>query len=266
MARKSYRVTFPGGSGFNLAGIIDRPDEVDSFPVAVFSHCFTCNKDLKATVRISRALAERGIGVLRFDKTGLGGSQGDFSNTNFSTNLADLQAAIDFASNEMGQVRALIGHSFGGAACLTLAGTRLSRSTGRSGHDRSSQRHPAFGPAAGKDEPGNRSSRFGVVTIGDIPWTISRQMLADFRSHDLPATISRIKCPTLLFHSPADQTLSFDHAIRIMGLIQNSPVADAPVSLISLPGADHLLATSQPDLDFVTATIAAFLWRYAVSG
>ena len=122
MARQSYRVKFTGGDGVSqLAGIVDRPDDVAQGPVIVFSHCFTCNKDLKSTVRIARALAESGIAVLRFDMTGLGGSEGDFSETSFTTNLADLTAAIHFANREIGTVTGLMGHSFGGAASLTIA-------------------------------------------------------------------------------------------------------------------------------------------------
>ncbi len=263
MARKSYRVQFPGGSGFPLAGIVDRPDDVDSFPVAVLSHCFTCNKDLKAIVRISRGLAELGIGVLRFDMTGLGGSHGDFSRTNFTTNLADLESAIRFAGNELGPVSALIGHSFGGAVSLAFAGSGKSAKqpvvvTIAAPSDTS---HLAV--LLAKMDPEIERSGSGHVTIGGIDWKIDRQMLDDFRSHDLPAAIAKIASPVLLFHSPVDETLSFDHAIRIMGLIQNSLTNSAPASLISLHGADHLLANQQADIDLVVSITAAFIVRFA---
>ncbi len=271
MPRRSYRVQFPGGCGHELAGIIDRPDHRDSFPVAVFSHCFTCNKDFKAIVRISRALADLGIGVLRFDMTGLGGSRGDFSHTSFSTNVADLKSAIRFASSELGPVTALIGISFGGAASLAIAGSqqRSSRLDGPA---------PAVITLAAPSDtvhlahllaimdPQIESRGVGSVTIGGRDWSVRREMLEDFRRYDLPAAISRIKSPTLLFHSPADGTVSFDHAIRIMGLIQASPSGGAPVSLITLDKADHLLAQRPEDLDFVTSTTAAFIHRYASPG
>jgi len=106
------------------------------------------------------------------------------------------------------------------------------------------------------------TSGSGIVTIGGIEWTIRRQLLDDLRSHDLPAAISKIACPTLLFHSPVDQTLLFDHAIRIMGLIQNSPT-ETPVSLISIADADHLLTSQDSDIEFFVSTTAAFLNRYA---
>jgi putative redox protein len=214
-------------------------------------------------------LAELGIGVLRFDMTGLGGSGGDFSRTSFSTNLADLRAAIRFAGEELGPVTALIGHSFGGAASLAIAGNR----------DNADNDHHQPAPravvalAAPSDtqhlaellaamDPEIESSGLGAVSIGGRAWTIRRAMLEDFRRHDLPAAISRIRIPTLLFHSPDDATVSFDHALRIMGRIQASSEGGGPVSLVALDGADHLLTERQQDLDLVASIAAAFLKRY----
>ncbi len=267
MARTSYRVRFAGGNGFELAGIVDRPDDLESFPVAVFSHCFTCNKDLKAIVRISRALAEAGIAVLRYDMTGLGSSDGDFSRTTFTTNVADLRAAIRFAATDLGQVTAMIGHSFGGAASLAVAGSEKDWETGFSLSAlitiaAPSDTHHLAKLLANRD-PEIQRSGVGKVSIGGLSWTIRREMLEDLLSHDLTAMIGKIKSPTLLFHSPVDQTLGFDHALRIMGLIQSSPSVETPVSLVSLQGADHLLADRTADLEFVASTASAFLARYA---
>lgn len=265
MARTSYRVRFAGGLGAELAGIIDRPDDVESPPVAVFSHCFTCNKDLKAIVRISRGLAEFGIAVLRFDMTGLGGSAGDFSRTSFTTNMADLRAAVDFASQELGPVTALIGHSFGGAAALAVAGSdqpieAQPRAVVTLAAPSDTQ-HLAW--LLAKLDPQIEQLGLGTVSIGGREWQIRREMLEDFRTHDLPNMISRISAATLLMHSPVDATVSYDHAIRIMGLIQSSPHTSTPVSLVSLDAADHLLTESTADIEYVTATVAAFLNRYA---
>ncbi len=263
MARKSYRVQFPGGSGFQLAGIVDRPDDSDSFPVAVFSHCFTCNKDLKAIARISRGLSEWGVGVLRFDMTGLGGSDGDFADTNFTTNVADVQAAISFANQELGHVATLIGHSFGGAASLAVAGSDTAGDLSAVVTLAAPSDTQHLAQLLSKMNPETEESTGGKVTIGGLNWTINRRMLDDFRHHDLPALIAKIACPTLLLHSPEDETLGFDHALRIMGLIQVSPGRTTPVSLVSLAGADHLLVRRPEDVDFAIATVAAFIDRYA---
>ncbi len=276
MQTTSYRVKFDGGNGAALAGIVDRPSESDPSLVAVFSHCFTCNKDLKAIVRISRGLAAHGVAVLRYDMTGLGGSEGDFSRTHFTTNLADLIAAIQFASAELGQVTALIGHSFGGAASLAYAGDTANTDAAPKAivslAAPSDTRH--LSTLLSRMNPAIDRDGVGDVSIGGRTWTIRREMLEDFRHHDLPAMISGIACPTLLLHSPIDETVGFDHAIRIMGLIQSSPHQAASTaskeisgtaSLIALRGSDHLLVKDARDLQFATDTAAAFLLRFATS-
>ncbi len=268
MARSSYRVRFAGGSGFELAGIVDRPDDVSAPPIVVFSHCFTCSKDLKAIVRISRGLADWGIAVLRFDMTGLGNSRGDFSKTSFTTNVADLRAAIEFASVELGPVTALLGHSFGGAASLAIAGsnppTEFNPRAVVTLAAPSETQHLQL--LLTKLDPRIETTGVGTVSIGGINWKIRREMLEDFRAHDLPALISKVRAATLVLHSPQDAMVGFDHALRIMGLIQSSPETSAPVSLVSLDGADHLLCEKQSDIEYVTSTVAAFLNRYALPG
>src|SRR5262245_22611180 len=115
MQRETLR--FPGAHGATLAGRLERPD-VEPTAYALFAHCFTCSKDLKAAGWISRALVERGIAVLRFDFTGLGGSEGNFAGTDFSGNVEDLIAAADFLRSRGEAPRLLVGHSLGGAAVL----------------------------------------------------------------------------------------------------------------------------------------------------
>ena len=265
MPRKSQRVSFSGGSGFELAGIFDAPEDLSSAPSVVFSHCFTCNKDLKAIVRISRALAERGIGVLRFDMTGLGDSQGDFSRTNFSTNLADLRAAVRFANSELAAVTALMGHSFGGAASLALAGLNEVSGLGAvvSLAAPSDTKHLA--ELLERMNPEIVRVGRGEVSIGGRAWPIQSEMLVDFRRHALPDLISQIRVPTLILHSPIDETLPFDHALRILGLIHGGN-HETPASLFSMADADHLLSRDPADLELVAEVVAAFLLRYASAG
>lgn len=272
--RRSHRVSFPGGNGFTLAGIVDMPvaplagGPIVGAPIVVFSHCFTCNKDLKAIVRIGRGLAARGVTVLRFDMTGLGNSEGDFSRTNFTTNIADLKAAIAFAHQELGPVTGLVGHSFGGAASLAYAG--------EIGGIPNSIRGVAALAAPSETQhlsslmlrrnPDIEKVGQGQVEIGGRSWTIRSEMLEDFRRHRLEDGIARINIPTLIVHSPTDETVGFDHALRILQLASSRRIGDAapPVSLVALDGADHLLAENPQDLSYVAGLLAAFFWRYRV--
>lgn len=281
--RRSQRVRFPGGNGFELAGIVDLPAIAGAaaadaaavagprrlpvgMPLVVFSHCFTCNKDLKAVVRLSRALAEAGIAVLRYDMTGLGGSDGDFTHTDFTTNLADLRAALAWAAAELGPVTGLLGHSFGGAASLAIAGdaASLPRSVGGIATLAAPSETKHLATLMVRMNAAIESEGRGEVEIGGRRWTIRREALSDFRSHRLEEAISRIAVPLMLLHSPVDRTVGFDHALRILQLASVRPddATRPAVSLVALDGADHLLAENPADLRYVAEVLAAFFWRH----
>ena len=262
MARTSERVSFVGGSGYQLAGITDLPDGRPKATV-LFTHCFTCSKDLKAIVRISRGLAEFGYLVLRYDLTGLGGSRGDFSQTNFTSNRADLYAAAGFLSDNFAPPSFLIGHSFGGACSLSMADEIESVRGIISLASPSDTTHLAN--LLERMDPKINSHGTGQVTIGGRSYEIARQMVADFRSFDLPAKLHRLGKPTLLFHSPEDETVRFDHALRLYSLLTQRAMEDdippAPASLICLPMADHLLVNNPADISLVTHIAAAWFAR-----
>lgn len=258
----SVRVSFAGGNGHLLGGILDAPNEP---PVAsgLFTHCFTCNKDLKAIVRISRGLAAEGLRTLRYDLTGLGNSEGDFSLTNFTTNRADLAAASQFMAAQCEAPQYLIGHSFGGACSLSMAEEIASVKAVVSLASPSDTHHLA--DLLSRMDSEIMVKGIGSVTIGGRQYAIRKQMLTDFREHDLSSYLSRMSKPVLLLHSPVDGTLGFEHVMRLYGMLsQGGGESAPPVSLISLPGADHLLVNNPADLSFVTQTIAAWLRRYAV--
>ncbi len=262
MARSSERVSFGGGAGFQLAGIIDVPDAHPKATV-LFTHCFTCSKDLKAIVRISRGLAEHGYLVLRYDLTGLGGSQGDFSLTNFTTNRADLLAASNFLSENFTPPSFLIGHSFGGACSLSMAEEIPSVRGIVSLASPSDTTHLA--DLLLRKDPKIGSEGVGQVSIGGRTYAIAKQMVADFRSFDLPARLRKLGKPTLLFHSPEDETVHFDHVMRLYGLLTQRAMDDrippAAASLICLPGSDHLLVNNPADVTFVTDLTNAWFER-----
>ena len=262
--RRSVRVQFPGSEGRLLAGIVDLPaDPPKAF--ALFAHCFTCSKDLKAIVRISRRLAEHGWGVLRFDFAGLGGSEGPFESTNFSTNLIDLKAAVDFLSSEYEPPRILIGHSFGGAASLASAESLPSILGAVALAAPSDTIHLAN--LLEKMDPRIATEGLGEVTIGGRTHRILKQMTTDFRSHDLPSFISNLSKPVLILHSPVDETVGFHHAMRIYSLLtqrndSQPPPADA--SLVSLQKSDHLLLDPH-DIEFAADTIHVWFKRLYVN-
>src|SRR3977135_2117980 len=114
------RFDFPNGRGERPAGLLDSPVG-KTRAYALFAHCFTCGKDVHAARRIAEALTVLGIAVLRFDFTGRGSSEGEFANTTFSSNVADLIAAADHLRKTKSAPALLLGHSLGGAAVLAAA-------------------------------------------------------------------------------------------------------------------------------------------------
>ncbi len=258
---QSRRVSFLGSENRRLAGIVDEPNG-EAFGSILMAHCFTCSKDLKAGVRIARGLAAHGWKVLRFDFAGLGNSEGDFSQTNFRTNRIDLLAAAEFLSTESTSLSLLLGHSFGGAACLSVANLMASVKGVVALASPSETVHLAEFLAMTDSKIEREGS--GSVVIGGRTFTIARQMLEDFRSYDLPADLSKLSKPLMILHSPSDTTVGYHHAMRIYSLAQQSN-EESPlrpeVSLVTLPQSDHLLVNEPKDLLFVVGIVHAWAKR-----
>ena len=245
----SQRVTFENNSGTQLAGIVDMPDNPPR-GFALFAHCFTCTKDLKAIVKISRRLATHDIGVLRFDFTGLGNSQGDFSQSNIQTNMADIAAANQWLSKEHQPPQLLIGHSLGGAAMMAMAGKIESAKSVATLASPSGTKHLA--KFLESQNPDIRKLGVGEVIIGGRSHTMRSQLLDSLGKFDLKPLIQQISIPHLILHSPADKTLAFEHAEEIFAWTSGAK------SLITLDGSDHLLINQPEDVNYVGDLIATW--------
>ncbi|MGH8702448.1 MAG: bifunctional alpha/beta hydrolase/OsmC family protein [Burkholderiales bacterium] len=245
-------VRFPGSLGTALAARLDVPP-VKPAAFALFAHCFTCSKDTLAASRISAALTARGIAVLRFDFTGLGGSEGDFANTNFSSNLADLVAAASWLREHHEAPRLLIGHSLGGAAVLAAA-REIPEATAVATIGAPSEpahvRH-LLAPAL----PQIESAGEAEIELAGRKFRIKKQFLEDIAGHRSREAIGSLGKALLIFHSPRDTTVSIDNAAQIF------MAAKHPKSFVSLDDADHLL-TRKEDAAYVAAVLAAWASRY----
>jgi putative redox protein len=233
MAIQSERIEFTGAEGQRLAARLELPLGAPA-GYALFAHCFTCSKDVFAASRISMALAERGIAVLRFDFTGLGGSEGDFANTNFSSNLDDLVAAADYLRAEREAPRILIGHSLGGAAVLAAAG-RIPEATAvatlNAPCDPAHVQHLLSDGAETIAKEGEAE-----VHIGGRPFCIKKQFLDDLAGRNMPEQIGKLRKALLVMHAPQDQVVDVDNARMIY------QAAKHPKSFVALDGADHLIS------------------------
>lgn len=234
-------------------------DAVLEFPVglprafALFAHCFTCGKNLPGATRISRALARHGIATLRFDFTGLGGSEGDFAGTSFRSNVADLRVAADWLRENHRAPALLIGHSLGGAAVLAAApSVPESRGVATIG----APAHPAHVlHLLGDDVENIREHGEAVVTLAGRKFTIGSRFLDDMENLGHEDTIARLDRDLLILHSPTDEIVAIEHAGKIYSAARH------PKSFHSLAGADHLLS-APGQAGYAAGVIAAWSERF----
>lgn len=237
-------------NGVTLRGMLESPDQnVSNY--ALFAHCFTCGKDIAAASRIARALTEKGIAVLRFDFTGLGNSDGDFSNTNYSSNVEDLKAAADFLKLNYRAPSLLIGHSLGGAAVLSVAHQLPEvKAIATIGAPHEAQ-HVVHNFAADADTINQEGQ--AEVTLGFRKFVIKKQFIDDVAQSE--SKIGSLKKALLVMHSPMDSTVNIAEAEKIY------KDAKHPRSFVSLDNADHLVS-NKGDADYIATTIAAWASRY----
>ncbi|TDE40263.1 bifunctional alpha/beta hydrolase/OsmC family protein [Antarcticimicrobium sediminis] len=248
----SERVTFPGHDGTELAARLDLPDG-PHLATALFAHCFTCSKDIPAARRIAARLAAMGIAVLRFDFTGLGHSEGEFANTNYSSNVADLLKAAEYLKGRGMAPALLIGHSLGGAAVISaanqIASVRAVVTLGAP-HD------PAhitenFAHAL----PEIAAKGVASVDLGGRAFCISRAFVEDVQGAKLDKALHEMKAALLIMHAPRDEVVGIDNATKIFLAKKH------PKSFVTLDTADHLISRGE-DAEYAAEVIAAWARRY----
>ena len=248
---KKLKVEFSGSDGVQLIGLLEQPDTKPSAFV-LFAHCFTCGKDIASASRVSRALVARGYAVLRFDFTGIGGSDGDFANTNFSSNVQDLLAAADYLRSNWQAPKLLIGHSLGGTAVLKAAELIAESTAVVTIGAPADASHVVKQFAC--DIDAIEKTGVAEVNLAGRPFTIKKQFLEDIAAQSMEH-LGDLNKALLVLHSPTDTTVSINQAEQIY------KAAKHPKSFISLDNADHLLS-KQPDAEYVAQTIAAWAGRY----
>jgi putative redox protein len=246
------RFQFTGAEGQQLAAALDLP-QGEPVAYALFAHCFTCGKDVLAAKRIAVALAAKGIAALRFDFTGLGSSEGDFANSTFSSNVADLVRAADHLRETRKAPAILIGHSLGGAAVLAAAAQVPEAKAVVTIAAPSDPAH-VTGLFADRIEDIRKHGEVEVSLAGR-PFHIKREFLDDIAEHNLMSHVAGLHKALLVMHAPTDDTVGIDNATRIF------VAAKHPKSFVSLAGADHLLSDRR-DGGYTADVIAAWAERY----
>ena len=248
---KSTPINFPNQQGELLAGILDQPPLPTAF--AIYVHCFTCSKDIPAAFHISKLLASNNISVLRFDFTGLGDSQGDFSDTNFTTNINDIICAADYLRENLEAPKLLIGHSLGGTASIAAA-AQINEVN-------------AVATIASPNKPSHVLGHFEyvkqklavqteiLIDLMGREFTIKKQLLDDIESYDQKPIIESLKKPILIMHSPTDRVVSIQEASNLF------MAAKHPKSFMSLDAIDHLISNKE-DAQYIANNITNWASRY----
>jgi len=254
MAARIERITFVGSQGDDLAARLDLPAGPPR-AFALFAHCFTCGKDILAASRIARALTDEGFAVLRFDFTGLGMSDGEFENTNFTSNTDDIRAAADWLRDNHKAPQILIGHSLGGAAVLSVAATIPEvRAVATIGAPANAEHvTDIFSDSLCEIE----TDGVAEVTLAGRSFMIRQQFIDDLRNSSVVERVARLKRALLVMHSPIDNIVGVENAAEIFAAARH------PKSFVTLDGADHLLSDPN-DAAFAATMIGAFASRYVL--
>lgn len=249
---QSLKVTFDNHDGQTLSGILDLPAAA---PVgyALFAHCFTCSKNLKAAGNIARAMSDAGIAVLRFDFTGLGQSEGAFADTNFSSNVEDLHAAVRYLAREHEAPAILVGHSLGGTAVLQAAAQIESAVAVATIGSPSEPSHVARMFSGSEDAL--REHGEAEINLGGRPFLMKQQFLDDLGKQDLRSSLGSMRKALLIMHAPLDDVVEIDNAAELF------TAAKHPKSFISLDNADHLLS-QEADSKYAGQVLASWASRY----
>jgi uncharacterized OsmC-like protein/esterase/lipase len=250
---KNELVHFKGHKGNTLAGRISLPADQKPHYFVLFAHCFTCSKNLNAVRNIANGLTSQGYGVLSFDFTGLGESEGDFADENFSSNVEDLVAAANFLEDEYKAPSLLVGHSLGGAAVIKAA-VQLEAVKGIATIGAPAEPdHVKKLLLEDLDEIETEGS--ANVSLGGRPFLVKKQFIEDLNKHSSLEVLSELRKSIIISHSPQDDTVDIENARKLY------EKAHHPKSFISLDGANHLL-TNKEDSFYVGSMIASWANRY----
>jgi uncharacterized OsmC-like protein/fermentation-respiration switch protein FrsA (DUF1100 family) len=249
---RSSKVEFDGSQGHKLAARLDLPSGTPQ-AFALFAHCFTCSKDVFAASRIAGRLSELGIATLRFDFTGLGSSDGEFANTDFSSNIEDLVKAADWLREAHQAPSILIGHSLGGTAVLAAAG-EIPEAVAVATIGAASDAAHVVENFAGRLDEIERTGQ-ATVELAGRHFRIRQDFVDDVRTQNMQDRIAGLRRALIIFHAPRDEIVGIDNAGAIF------TAAKHPKSFVSLDDADHLL-TRRADAIYVADVLAAWAGRY----
>ena len=250
---KIISLRFENTKGLMLSARLDLPVDGAYHTMALFAHCFTCSKNINPVAHVSRYLTQKGFAVFRFDFTGLGDSQGDFADTNFATNVEDLNCAAEFLAQNYQAPKLLIGHSLGGTAVIQAASRISAAKALVTIGSPADPKHVLTHIYAAV--PDIQSKQEAIVDLAGRSFRIKKQFIDNLEQADIKPALKTINRAVLILHSPLDDTVGIEHAGALF------QTARHPKSFISLDRADHLLS-KKSDAKYVAGVIAVWVRHY----
>lgn len=239
--------------GFKLNARLELPEGSTVNAIAIFAHCFTCSSNLNAVRHISKSLTAEGVGVLRFDFTGLGRSEGSFAESHFGANVSDLIDVHNYMKENYTTPSLIIGHSLGGTAAIVAASKIPDIKAVVTIGSPASAIHTKKYFSHRLDELETKGEI--EVNLGGRPFIINKEFIANFENIDLLQITKTLNKPLLIMHAPSDNIVDIENAQDLF--IQ----AQHPKSFVSLDNADHLL-TQEKDSKYVGHVISSWSQRY----
>ena len=250
---ETAKVQFTNNKGLTLSGYMDMPENGIPIAYAVFAHCFTCSKDLKAIGNIDFSLAKEGIAVLRFDFTGIGESEGEFSDSNYSDYMNDLISSAEFLSSNYKAPKVLIGHSLGG--CIAIESAEKIPSVNAVIVIGTPAEPSKLSAKLRRTKEKAESEGIAETEIGGIKYKFKKQFFEDLGNHRLEPYIKNLGKPLMVMHSPVDAYTPFEEGKKIFETAGN------PKNFITLDNVDHLML-NKDDALYTGRVIAAWVKKY----
>ena len=249
----TVRLEIENRKGLKLQAYLELPANQKPNHFAIFAHCFSCNSNFNAVKNISRSLSNHGFGVLRFDFTGLGRSEGEFAESHFSANVDDLLDVAKFLKQNYKAPALLVGHSLGGAAVIVAASKLENIKAVATVGAPATVNHVTHLFSHALDDVKEKGEV--EVKIGGRPFKINQDFVSDFSKTDLPEITKNLRKPILVMHAPFDSVVGIENAHKIYHIAMH------PKSFISLDDADHLLSKSS-DSVYVGNMIGTWVDKY----
>lgn len=231
---KETKVSVLNRSNEKLVGIETSPlIEKEKYPTILLIHGFGVTKEEDGGMfdELAKCLAETGFLVYRFDFSGRGESDGDYSKTSLSKQKSDLEKIIEFVKSQPKVDSSRIGalaQSFGTSVIVAL---ELKVKTVIL---MGSVSHPSV--VMGRPSKWEKLDRNGIskkIKPNGERILIGPQFWKDFDNYNLLESVKKIHCPILFIHGSEDDSVPLS---EMEAYFEN---ANEPKEKIIIEGADH---------------------------